>query len=197
MDRREFFDRSAADWDRHMSEDVLARLKRVIDEAQLHAGDCVLDVGTGTGVLIPLIAEAIAPEGILVASDISLPMLLEAHERMPDERVLLVQADVHHLPVFSRRFDRVVCNAALPHFGDRHAALQEMVGSLRAGGLIIISHPIGREAVNLRHREAGGPVGEDRVPPADKMEALLQKAELVEVVVIDEPDFYLARGRKA
>ncbi len=197
MDRRQFFDRSAADWDRHTSEDLLPRLKRVIEEAQLHAGDYVLDVGTGAGVLVPLIAEAIAPGGRLLALDISLPMLLEARERISDESVLLVQADVHHLPVSSRRFDRVVCNAALPHFGDRRAALEEMIGSLRAGGLIVISHPIGREAVNVRHREAGGPVAEDRVPPAAEMKALLREAELADVAVIDEPDFYLARGRKA
>lgn len=196
MDRREFFDRSAADWDQHRPEDLLPRLTRVVAEAQFRAGDYVLDVGTGTGVLVPLIAAAVGPEGRVLAFDISLPMLLEARQWTPGEQVLLVQADTHHLPVLPGSFDRVVCNAALPHFGDRRAALQELIGSLRAEGLMIISHPIGREAVNARHREAGGPVAEDRVPPAKAMEALLRDVGLADVVVMDEPDFYLARGRK-
>jgi ubiquinone/menaquinone biosynthesis C-methylase UbiE len=197
MDRRGFFDRSAAGWDRHAPDDLHRRLRRVIVEAQLRAGDRVLDVGTGTGVLVPLIAAAVGGEGRVLAFDISLPMLLEARRGIPAEQVLLVQADVHHLPVLPGSFDRVVCNAALPHFGDRRAALRELIGSLRADGLIIISHPIGREAVNARHRESGGPVAEDRVPPAKEMEALLRDVGLAEVVVIDEAEFYLARGRKA
>lgn len=197
MDRREFFDLSAPEWNRRTPEDLLPRLNRVVAEARLRAGDYVLDVGTGTGVLIPLIAEAIGPQGRLLAFDISLRMLVEARRRIHGETVLLVQTDVYHLPIRLGSFDRVVCNAALPHFGDRRAALREMLGALRAEGLIVISHPIGREAVNARHREAGGPVAEDRVPPPEDMEALLRDAGLADTVVIDEPEFYLARGRKA
>lgn len=197
MDRNQFFDRSAAGWNQRTPEGLLPRLKRVVAEAKLRAGDHVLDVGTGTGVLVPLIAEPVGPAGRVLAFDISLHMLLEARQRIHGGTVLLVQADVHHLPVRLGSFDRVVCNAALPHFGDRGAALQEMIGSLRGGGLIVISHRIGREAVNARHRAAGGPVAEDRVPPPAEMEALLREAGLADVVVIDEPDFYLARARKA
>ena len=197
MDRREFFDRSAPDWNRRTPEDLLSRLKRVVAEAKLSAGDHVLDVGTGTGVLVPLIAEAVGPAGRVLAFDISLHMLLRARPRIHGGTVLLVQADVHHLPVCLGSFDRVVCNAALPHFGDRRRALQEMIDALRADGTIVISHPIGREAVSARHREAGGPVAEDRVSPPAEMEALLREAGLAGLVVIDEPDFYLARARKA
>ncbi len=197
MDRREFFDRSAPGWDRPMPEDLLPRLKRVVAEARLSPGDYVLDVGTGTGVLVPLIAEAVGPAGRVLALDISVRMLLEARQRIQGRTVLLVQADVRHLPVRPGAFHRVVCNAAFPHFGDRRSALQEMVGSLRAGGVLVISHPIGREAVNARHRAAGGPVAEDRVPPPEEMEALLRDAGLADTVVIDEPGFYLARARKA
>ncbi len=197
MDRRGFFDRSAAGWDRHAPDDLHRRLRRVIVEARLRAGDRVLDVGTGTGVLVPLIAEAVGPQGRVLAFDISLPMLLEARQRVDPEAALLVQADAHRLPVPPGSFDRVVCNAALPHFGDRRAALLELIGSLRPEGLIIISHPIGRAAVNARHREAGGPVAGDRVPPPKEMEALLRDVGLADVVVVDEADFYLARGRKA
>jgi SAM-dependent methyltransferase len=196
MNRREFFNRSAAAWDHERPDDLLPRLKRVIAEAELRAGDHVLDVGTGTGVLVPMIAEAVGAEGRVLAFDVSPRMVLEARQRIPGKGVLLVQADVHDLPVRLGSFDRVLCNAALPHFGDRRAALQEMIGSLRAAGLIVISHPIGREAVNARHREAGGPVAEDRVPPPKEMETLLSDAGLADIVVIDEPDFYLARARK-
>jgi hypothetical protein len=60
----------------------------------------------------------------------------------------------------------------------------------------VISHPIGREAVNKLHREAGGPVEEDRVPTPKAMIALLEEAGLTQIQVVDEPEFYLARGRR-
>ncbi len=156
----------------------------------------MLDVGTGTGVLIPLIAGAVGREGRVLALDFSFSMLAQARDELDCPNVLLVQGDIHRAPVARGRFDRVICNAALPHFEDRGLALREMVGALRPGGVLVISHPVGREAANARHRRAGGPVGEDRVPPPEQMERLLREQGLEDIAVVDEPEFYLARGRR-
>ena len=58
MDRSEFFDHHAARWDagRHPEED--ARLARVVALAEVRPGQAVLDVRTGTGVLVPHLAAA-------------------------------------------------------------------------------------------------------------------------------------------
>jgi ubiquinone/menaquinone biosynthesis C-methylase UbiE len=196
MDKQRFFDHHAAAWDqsRHPEED--ARLGRVVVLAEVESGHAVLDVGTGTGVLVPHLLRAIGPTGRIVAIDLSPGMLEVARQKVFPPHVTLLEADAHGLPLPDADFDRVICNAAFPHFEDRAQSVREMIRVLRSGGMLVISHPIGREAVNTLHREAGGPVEEDRVPTANVMVTLLQGAGLTDVRVIDEPEFYLARGTK-
>lgn len=196
MDRSGFFDHHAASWDaeRHPEED--ARLARVVALAEVRRGDAVLDVGTGTGVLVPHVLSMIGSAGRIVAIDLSPDMLQVARQKGFPPSVTLLEADVHHLPLPDGEFDRVICNAALPHFEDRAQCIREMMRVLRSGGILVISHPIGREAVNRLHREVGGPVEEDRVPPPEAMAALLREAGLTDVWIVDEPEFYLAKGSK-
>jgi len=196
MNRREFFDRHAHGWDSEAAARRGADLGRVGKEACLAKGSFVLDIGTGTGVLVPHILREIGAQGRLLALDVSGQMLREARTRFRAGNVLFVQADVHRLCARDATFDCVICNAAFPHFEDRALSLREMNRVLRRGGMLVISHPIGREAVNARHRAAGGPVGEDRVPLPEAMSRLLAASGIADVAVIDEPEFYLARGRK-
>jgi SAM-dependent methyltransferase len=123
-------------------------------------------------------------------------MLALARQKGFPGNVDFLQADVHRIPLPDAAFDRVICNAAFPHFEDRTRTLGEMIRVLRPGGVLVISHPIGREAVNALHREVGGPVEQDRVPAASVMVTLLEGAGLAYVRVIDEPAFYLAAGRR-
>jgi len=196
MKRREFFDRHARHWDEAKLQDMSLRLTRVAAEANLRCGHRVLDVGTGTGVLIPHILQAVGQARRIVALDISAEMLAVARTKGFPPNVYLVQADVHAMPLAGNSFERVICNAALPHFVDRQEALAEMMRVLCPAGLLVISHPIGREAVNALHRDAEGAVAEDRVPHAGEMRRLLEHAGFVEIRVVDEPEFYLAAGRK-
>ena len=197
MNRRQFFDRHARHWDEERPKDMAPRLERVLEEANLRGGQQVLDVGTGTGVLIPRRVPRIGDTGAVVALDISAEMLEVARGKGFPANVTFLEADMQDAPALEdESFDRVICNAAFPHFPDRRAALAEMIRVLRPGGILIISHPIGREAVNALHCDQGDVVAEDRVPPAAEMQALLEEAGLTEVRVIDEPEFYLAAGRR-
>ncbi|MGQ9488290.1 MAG: class I SAM-dependent methyltransferase [Armatimonadota bacterium] len=195
MHRREFFDNLAEKWDDEESPDISVRLERVVTLADLHAGQRVLDVGTGTGVLVPHILQRVGQHGIVVALDISRGMLRQAKAKMFPSNVYLVLGDMHRAGLGSGAFDRVLCNAVFPHFEDRSIALQEVWRVLRPGGLMIISHPIGREAVNRLHSQYEA-VAQDRVPTADGMQTLLIGMGWVQVEVIDEPDFYLAKAKK-
>jgi ubiquinone/menaquinone biosynthesis C-methylase UbiE len=196
MDRQQFFDHHAAGWDETRDAEGDARLARVVALAEVLPGHSVLDVGTGTGVLVPHLLRIVGPDGKIAAIDLSSAMLEVARQKRFPGNVSFHQADVSRIPFADAAFDRVICNAAFPHFEDRAKSLQEMIRVLRPRGILVISHPIGRAAVNARHREAAGPVEQDRVPAPNAMSRLLTCAGLSDVQVIDEPQFYLARGRK-
>lgn len=191
-----FFDRHAAGWDSSARPDMPERLARVVAAGVLHPGERVLDVGSGTGVLIPHVLGAVGPAGSVLALDISAEMLAVARSKQFAGSVEFLQADVHDSGLPDASFDAVFCNAALPHFEDRQRALREMVRVLRAGGALVVSHPIGRDAVNRLHQRAGDAVAEDRVPPAERLREWLERAGLVAVNAVDEPEFYLVSGRK-
>jgi len=177
-------------------EDIGPKLHRVVSEAEVGRGDYVLDVGTGTGIIIPYILEATGVDGRVLAVDISWEMLLAASAKGFSKSVGFLQADIEYTGLPDEEFDRVICNAAFPHFTDRGHALQEMVRMLKPGGTLVISHPIGREAVNNLHRSAGEAVAEDNVPTPEKMRVLMESVGLTDIRVIDELEFYLAFGRK-
>ncbi|MGB3829382.1 MAG: methyltransferase domain-containing protein [Ornithinimicrobium sp.] len=65
--------------------------------AQLTEGQQVLDVGCGTGLTMPAIAERIGPTGHLIGIDSSPAMLAQASKRTIPARRSLIHADAQHL----------------------------------------------------------------------------------------------------
>lgn len=187
MDHREYFDRIAAEWDELLEEETIARLREIVAGLEIRPGARVLDVGTGTGVLLPLLLEK---GGRVVALDLSWEMLKRA--RAKSYPVAYVQGDAQNLPLPDGAFDWVICNAVFPHFPDKLRALREIRRVLKDGGRLVICHANSRQAVNEIHRAIGGVVANDTIPPEGEMRRLFCEAGLDESVVRDEPDRYLA-----
>lgn len=196
MDNRYFFDELAQRWDEIERPDIAPKLARVISEAGVREGDRVLDVGTGTGILIPFILEAVGTAGKVTAIDPSPKMLAAAAQKRFPPNVEFIEAGMEECGLPDQSFDRVICNAVFPHFSDEGRALAEAFRLLVPGGVLMISHPIGREAVNDLHRNAGDVVAEDRVPAPEVMAELLRQAGFTEVRITDEPDYFSAVARK-
>jgi ubiquinone/menaquinone biosynthesis C-methylase UbiE len=191
----EFFDSYADTWDRMERQDIHLLLDRVVREAGVQPGMHILDVGTGTGVMIPCLLKAMGSIGSIRAIDISPGMLRVARSKGFPDCVEFQLGDIESFECPDGSYDRVMCNAVFPHFANKRAALARIRRLLRQGGLIVISHPTGREAVNEVHRRAGSVVSEDRVPNAEVMARMLAEAGFEDISVTDEPEFYLAIGR--
>ncbi|MDD3927359.1 MAG: class I SAM-dependent methyltransferase [bacterium] len=196
MNQRDFFDNLAGKWDSLEREDIGERLVRVVTAGVVCPGHRVLDVGTGTGILIQYLLDAVEKDGHILAMDISSGMLQTAKRKGFPANVEFLQADIQESGLPESRYDRVFCNAVFPHFDDKLKALSEIRRLLRPGGRLVISHPIGRETVNNLHRDAGGVVAEDRVPPAEVMIPLLETTGFTGIRIIDEPNFHLVLGDK-
>ena len=151
MDKRdviEFFDRLAPAWD-DMQEDRDAVISVILDNAGVSAGQDVLDVACGTGVLFPHYLN----RGVraLTGIDISPEMAkLAARKYADNPLVRVICGDVEVYP-FDRRFDRAVVYNAFPHFPDGARLIERLSKLLSERGRLTIAHGFSRETINAHH----------------------------------------------
>jgi SAM-dependent methyltransferase len=110
---------------------------RTIAAAGIAAGDRVLDIACGTGVVTRDVAAVTGPESLPTGLDLSPGMLAVAHSL--DTRIDWRLGDAGQLPFADGSFDRVVCQFGLMFFPDRVRALAEMRRVLRPEGRLALA----------------------------------------------------------
>lgn len=111
----------------------------LVDRAQLHAGEAVLDVACGTGVVARLAARKVAP-GQVTGLDLNAGMLAVARGVSSEgAQVDWTEGSALDLPFRSAHFDVVLCQLGLQFFPDQQKALREMRRVLRAPGRAALS----------------------------------------------------------
>ena len=194
MNRRQWFDQLAATWDHILTAEDVVRLRRILGRVDMAVGSRVLDLGCGTGVLLPILLDRLGSDGQVISMDISAEMLRSARAKFCSAHWL--QADGQTLPFLGQVFDWIVCNSTFPHFLDKAAALRDMRRVLKDGGRLLICHPRGREAVNAIHQSMGGAVANDLLPAEPEMRTLLVEADLENAEICDRPDQYWVLASK-
>jgi len=197
MDKKTFFNQAAQGWDqRFYTRELRDRLPQLVSWFQLQRGAKILDVGAGTGGIVPYLLEAIGPEGSIWAVDYAEEMVKIGRKKFQKEsRVIFELASVEDLPFKDRFFDQVVCFGAFPHFEDKPEALAEMGRVLKSGGKLIIAHALSSVALRSHHQNCA-PVSKDFLPEEAEMRSLLEKAGFQLQRLIDQPKCYLCEGVK-
>lgn len=193
--QRQVFDKKVEFFRQPIPEDVQLRTEQIVDAANLKLGDRVLDVGTGTGVLIPHIQRFGVWE--IIGCDLSEPMLAEARMRYPE--VQFWCGDVVDFPSELGRFDAVFFNAVFGNMWDQRQTLSVSTKLLTEGGRIIISHPMGAAFAEKLAAEDPKMVPHP-LPDKERLADLIRELPLTVEIFRDEKDLYLcvlARGRAA
>ncbi len=100
----------------------------------------VLELAAGTGVVTRQLAATLPPASLIVASDISQPMLDRAAATIgSDRRIEWRQADALRLPFADASFDVVVCQFGVMFFPDKPQAFAEARRVLAPGGTLIFN----------------------------------------------------------
>ncbi len=119
--------------------------------------DRLLDIGTGTGRLLELLAPRIA-SGLGI--DASRQMLALARARLAGlSHCAVRQADMYNLPLAERGYDAVVLQMVLHYAEDPAAVLAEAARVLRPAGVLLVvdlaPHAPGETDAALAHRWPG------------------------------------------
>ncbi len=160
--------------------DVIERMERIVAAPRIQPGEVVLDVGTGTGALVPLIRRY--RPGRVIVCDLSARMLEQVARLHPD--VERHQVDVRDLKLRDSSIDVVFMNGMFGNIADKQGAIRNVGRMLRSGGRVVISHPEGRAFVAGITRTDPFPI--TPLPSAEQARALLGASELTVRDYIDQ-----------
>ena len=192
---REYFDSVAGNWDGICRHDR-GKISMILDLIGLAEGDRVLDVGTGTGILVPFLLERIGRTGAVHGVDISAEMLEVARSKQKVPNVRFIHGDILYLPLPKEGYDHVICYSVFPHLGEKRIVIGVLARCLKAGGRLTICHSSGREEINRHHQSSHPAVANDYLPRLDALKEVLVGAGLESYVSVDSDNMYLVSVRK-
>jgi demethylmenaquinone methyltransferase / 2-methoxy-6-polyprenyl-1,4-benzoquinol methylase len=111
-------------------------------QAQVRAGQIILDLAGGTGDLARVFADKVGKKGHVILADINATMLEQGRERLLNAGILnnvsYVQADAEELPFPSNYFDCLTIAFGLRNVTDKDKALRSMYRVLKPGGKLLV-----------------------------------------------------------
>ena len=131
------WDKSAEVYERYWASQLAPSQDRLLEMAELQAGERVVDVACGTGLVTFPAAAAVGSEGLVVGTDISGKMVEDVREEAARRNITNVEferMDAETLSLDDASFDVALCALGLMYAPDPVQALREQFRVLRPGG---------------------------------------------------------------
>jgi arsenite methyltransferase len=131
--------------------------------ADLHAGEVVLDLGSGGGIDVILSAKRVGPTGTAYGLDMTDEMLALAQRNAAEAAVTNVhflKGIIEEIPLPANSVDVVISNCVINLSTDKAAVLTEVARVLKPGGRIGVSDIVAEDQLTAEERaERGSYVG--------------------------------------
>jgi demethylmenaquinone methyltransferase/2-methoxy-6-polyprenyl-1,4-benzoquinol methylase len=193
MGTRDFFNSMADRWD-EKNHYEMNKIELMLNLLYIKNGDTVLDVGTGTGVLLPLLLRKTGGEYI-TAIDVAEKMIEKAKQKFPDTGTRFAAADVMEYPFDNDSFNHIICYSVFPHIQEKSAAIARFAAALKPGGLLSVLHSASKEKINGVHVHSHE-INSDYLLPAGEYIPLLRKNSLREEIIIDNEEMFMFCARR-
>ena len=191
----DFFDALAPSWDENEIRSTPERVKHILSELTISKGMDVLDLGTGTGVLLPYLSEIVGPEGHVTAIDLSEGMLSIARKKYGHlENVEFLKLDFEE-ELIPGKYDVALLYSVYPHLhapADTIEWLFKM--NMKPDGIIVIAFPSDEEFINNIHHEKKAE--HDHLPPAHVLAEMIRHWGFRADVLAATKDEYIIQIKK-
>ena len=194
--KRAFFNEKAAIWD-EITVHNLKKVQYIVDQLRIQCDDRILDVGTGTGIMIPFYEKYLV-NGCVVAVDYSEKMIEAARSKFPEKehpQISFVVSDVYNLK-YDADFDLVVCYSSFPHFADQSLAIKLLSKALRKGGRLAVAHSDSAKTIKGVHMNGGVEIGNDFLPSMERLKQLIKENGLDVIFERDDENYFICIARK-
>ncbi len=195
--RQKFFNQAAENWDKEYDNPKLqAFLEQFVPSWGLLSGQSVLDVGAGTGILIPFLRKAVGSKGHITVVDYAQNMVdicKTKYAHLPNVSILVANSESLQFPDSS--FDAVTCFGVFPHLDNKEVALKQFRRVLKPEGRLIIAHALSSVEVRSHHQNVPA-VANDALPAEPEMRKLLQQTGFTEIEIVDKKGSYLCTSTK-
>jgi len=190
--RQSFFDDLAETWDRRFhTKELMNFLEKLVPMFGLRSGQKILDVGTGTGILIPFLLQEVGPSGHIVAIDYAVKMVKVCRSKYGDfSNVSFAVQKIEQIDYPSESFDAVTCFGLFPHLENRAEALRQMYRVLKPEGRLIIAHALSSQEIKDHHQNSSV-VAQDTLPKSSEMRQILKQIGFFRISITDKPGCYL------
>ena len=201
--RKEFFNERAEQWLDMWYKDPETgtytryekEFERLFSLIAFQPDDSVLDLGCGSGVLVPYILDRIGSNGTLHEVDYAEKMI-EVNRRLhEDPRITFVASSADKLNVPDQSFNVVICFSCFPHFHRTRETLALIGKALKPEGKLVIAHFDSSQDINDLHRKHEC-VMHDQLPSEANMRQLIMSVGLSVERFIDESGFYFVGAVK-
>ncbi len=192
------FNDLASSWDDKFANSVTPLfLESIISKLEISNGQKILDVGTGTGILIPKLSKAVGAAGEVIAVDFAERMVEESRCKYANlSNVKIEVKNVEELDYPSESFDVVTCFGVFPHIQNKTKALTSIGNALKINGKLMIAHAMGRKELNIMHHRENSILAHDNLPSRTKMTRLLKVHGFDIEYFEDQPKIYLCISTK-
>lgn len=186
---KDYFNQKASTWDELCFHEP-DKLSRILSLCRISPGQRILDICTGTGVLIPLLIESGA--GFIKGIDISRNMIARAEEKFSHPHVRFEVGNIYDFE--EAGWDRAVIYSAYPHLMDRPRLAETLNRLLIPGGRFLVAHSESRRRINNIHSRHALKVSSP-LQSAEKEASFFRGGFDIDTI-IDSDELYLFSGVK-
>ena len=197
INQKMYFDNQAEKWHHKIDEKTKLRLRSIFKEKIPVLKAPVLDIGSGTGVLLPELYSGLDKSFPVYEADFSWNMLMQNRSNNNSyPSIHYVQTDSHELPFKNNFFNSIICFAAFAHFIDKPRVAQEFHRVLSPGGKLTILHLMCHIKLNKMHLHVGGAVKNDILPAVRDLSRILSESAFSVLAFEENKSIYLITAEK-